>query len=400
MTPIEFVAPYYYNVTYFFTFLIVTWFTILYYVGSSSQKVLRAEGGSLTQTLAFVCTFFFIFYLGLRPVARDFGDMPLYAYSYEIIAEDIMGANYETIGFHSEWFWRNIIVFCIHMGFNVNEYFFLIELGYIGGMFICSMMLMRKNLWLSMLFFFTAFSTYTYGTNGIRNGLACSIILVAMCLLIEKNTIKRLLSFLLMFLALGIHRSTILPSAAAIATVFIVKDTKWAFRFWLISFALSLVLGNAVTELFAALGFDDRFEQYYEGQYREGNSERFSSVGFRWDFWLYSAAPVAMIWYVTRYRRFTDIAYTMFANTYLLCNAFWVIVIRASFSNRFAYLSWFLYPVVIAYPLLRMNLWKEQDRKTAIILFLYSAFLFFMYFIYYFGTTGFKGFDLYWWKKA
>ena len=112
------------------------------------------------------------------------------------------------------------------------------------------------------------------------------------------------------------------------------------------------------------------------------------------------AGPVAMIWYVTRYRRFTDIGYTMFANTYLLCNAFWIIVIRAAFSNRFAYLSWFMYPVVIAYPLLRMNLWKDQDRKTAIILFFYSAFLFYMYFIYYFGTSGFKGFEIYWWKRG
>ena len=148
-----------------------------------------------------------------------------------------------------------------------------------------------------------------------------------------------------------------------------------------------------------ALGFDDRMTVYSQGQYEESTASSFSSTGFRWDFLLYSSGPVAMIWYVTRYRRFTDLGYTMFANTYLLCNAFWIIVIRAAFSNRFAYLSWFLYPVVVFYPLLRMNLWKDQDRKTAIILFLYSAFLFYMYFIYYFGTSGFKGFDLYWWKK-
>ena len=396
MTSIEFVAPYYYNVTYYFTFLILTWFTILYYVGSNGQKILRSEGGTLTQTLSLICTVFFIFYLGLRPVARDFGDMPLYAYSYEGID---MTSNYAPMGFHSEWFWHNIAVFCAHLGFNVNEYFFLVEFFYLGGMFVCSLMLMRKNLWLSMLFFFTAFSTYSYGTNGIRNGMACSIVLVAMCLLIQESQFKKLLSFILMFLALGIHRSTMLPSAAAIATVYVVKDTKWAFRFWLISIALSLTLGPLVEQVFVALGFDDRMSTY--GQYdTERQAEVFSQTGFRWDFLLYSAAPVAMIWYVTLYRRFTDIGFTMFANSYLLCNAFWIIVIRASFSNRFAYLSWFIYPVVISYPLMRMNLWKDQDRKTAIILFLYSAFLFFMYFIYYFGTTGFKGFDLYWWRKA
>jgi hypothetical protein len=134
------------------------------------------------------------------------------------------------------------------------------------------------------------------------------------------------------------------------------------------------------------------------GQFSEENTQYFSSTGFRWDFLLYSSAPVAMIWYVTYYRRFSDPEYTAIANAYLLSNAFWIMVIRAAFSNRFAYLSWFIYPMVIAYPLLRMNIWKDQDRKTTIILFLYSAFTFFMFFVYYFGTTGFRGFDLYWWR--
>jgi hypothetical protein len=74
-------------------------------------------------------------------------------------------------------------------------------------------------------------------------------------------------------------------------------------------------------------------------------------------------------------------------------------VVRAAFSNRFAYLSWFLYPIVFTYPLFRMNIWKDQDRKTALILFAYSGFTFFMFFVYYFGTTGFKGFDQYWWRR-
>lgn len=126
--------------------------------------------------------------------------------------------------------------------------------------------------------------------------------------------------------------------------------------------------------------------------------KNFSHTGFRWDFLLYSAMPVAMIWYVTKWRRFNDKTFSLIANTYLLCNAFWIMVIRASFSNRFAYLSWFMYPVVFYYPLLRMNLWEDQDRKTALILFLYSFFTFFMFFVYYFGTTGFKGFDQLWWR--
>lgn len=398
MSQVEFIESYYYNVLYYFLLLFFAWVTVLYHIGSNGQKILHEENNnSISQLSAVMLIAFYIYYIGLRPVSSSFGDMPLYAMNYE---HTTIEHAYYPISLHTEWLWDNFTVFCAHMGLNVNEYFFLIALIYYGSMFFCAWYLTRHNLWLTVMFFMTAFSTYSYGTNGIRNGLACSVVLVAICLLIGEGRGKKIVSFILMFLALGIHRSTMLPSASALATLYVIKDTKWAFRFWLISVALSLLLGNAAAEFFAALGFDDRLERYYEGQYYEGNSERFSSAGFRWDFWLYSAAPVVMIWYVTRFRRFTDIGYTMIANTYLLCNAFWVIVIRSSFSNRFAYLSWFIYPLVILYPLLRMNLWKDQDRKTAIIFFFYSAFLFFMYFIYYFGTTGFRGFDLYWWRKA
>ena len=199
----------------------------------------------------------------------------------------------------------------------------------------------------------------------------------------------------LMLLALFIHRSSMLPSVMALTSLFYLKDTKVALRFWYASIVLSLFAGPAFEHFFASLGFDDRMSAYTA----EGSSDGLLYSGFRFDFLFYSAFPVWMIWYVTQRRKFNNPEYSVYANTYLLCNAFWILVIRASFSNRFAYLSWFLYPLVIAYPLMRMNLWKDQDRKTAIIFFFYTGFTFFMFFVYYFGTTGFRGFDQYWWRN-
>jgi hypothetical protein len=57
-------------------------------------------------------------------------------------------------------------------------------------------------------------------------------------------------------------------------------------------------------------------------------------------------------------------------------------VIRSSFSNRFAYLSWFIYPLVIAYPLANLPVWKEQDQKIGVILLAYCGFTLFMEVIY------------------
>lgn len=390
MEPLEFVTSWYHSTYYYLGGLVLVWLTVLYYIGSNVQKILHSDGSN-SILLALIFTTITIVYVGLRPLGAEFGDMMAYSRYYRNVTQ------YMPINMHTEWLWTNIQLFMKRMGFNVYEFFLFVAIVYYSCMLICCFKLMRSNLWVAMIFFIWAFQTYTYGVNGMRNGFACSMVLVALCLIIESKP-KRVLGFIIMILALFIHRSSMLPSVAGITTLYVVKDTKTALRFWLASIAISLTLGPLVEAFFASLGFDDRFSSYQQGQYSTYNQSIFSHTGFRWDFLLYSSFPVAMIWYVTEYRKFSSQQFTMFANSYLLCNAFWIMVIRASFSNRFAYLSWFIYPVVMAYPLLRMNLWKDQDRKTAIVTFLYTGFTFFMFFIYYFGTTGFKGFDQYWWK--
>ncbi len=393
MQPIEFIPYYYYSTAYYCFLLVLCWMTTLFYLGSNTQKILHSQG-SASQPVAVLVTILISFFIGLRqPWARDFGDSWGYWGHYNHATE------YMPINLKTEWLWHNLGFFCKStLGMNSHEFFVLVALMYFGGMLICAALLMRNNLWLVMLFFFTAFQTYTYSTNGLRNGLACSFVLVGVAISAFDKT-KVILGAILMLLALCIHRSTMLPSLMALVSLYFIKDTKLALRFWYASIVLSLVAGPLFESFFASLGFDDRFSAYQMGQYSEGRAAGFSSMGFRWDFLLYSSFPVIMIWYVTQYRKFSSREFSLLANTYLLCNAFWILVIRASFSNRFAYLSWFIYPAVMAYPLMRMNLWKDQDRKTSIIFFLYTGFTFFMFFVYYFGTTGFRGFDQFWWRE-
>lgn len=392
MQPNSFLSPWYYATAYYIFFLLLTWMTVLYYVGSNRQKVLYSEGSPM-QGVALLMTITIVFFLGLRPNSGIFGDMGMYRHTYQYYILE-----YSPVNLNTEWLWDNLMFFCKTIGLNPYEFFLVVEFGYFSGMFICAFLLMRRNLWIAMLFFCTAFSSYSYGTNGIRNGLSCSIELVAIALLCLERT-KRVGALFLMFLAFSIHRSIMLPTAAAIASVFFIKDTKIALRFWVASIFISLAAGPLVESFFAALGFDDRMSQYSSTNATEQSQAQFSQTGFRWDFLFYSMFPVVFTWYLTQRRRFNDSVFNTIANTYLLCNAFWIMVIRSSFSNRFAYLSWFIYPIVIAYPLLRMNIWKDQDRRTALILFFYSGFTFFMFFVYYFGTgVGFNGFNQYWWR--
>ena len=388
MQPIEFIPYYYYSTVYYCFLVVICWLTTIYYVGSNTQKILHSEG-SPSQPLAIFLTLVIALFLGLRPLeGGDFGDTKAYAHHYNLITK------YAPVDFKTEWPFENFQLFSKRvLGLNIHEFFVLDDTLYFGGMLICSILVMRKNLWLGMLFFFTGFQTYSFAINGLRNGLACSMVLVAIALL--ANNKKRFVAIVLILMAMSIHRSSLLPSTMAIVSLFYLKDTKVALRFWYASIVLSLFAGPAFERFFASLGFDDRMSAYTATD----SSNEVLYSGFRFDFLFYSTFPVWMIWYVTQRRKFTSPEYSVYANTYLLCNAFWILVIRASFSNRFAYLSWFLYPLVIAYPLMRMNLWKDQDRKTAIIFFFYTGFTFFMFFVYYFGTTGFRGFDQYWWRR-
>lgn len=394
MGPITFVAPYYYNTVWYIFWLIVIWMNVIYFIGSPEQKILHANGSDPSQGVAILMTLIVIYYLGLRPLYRDFVDMLNYADIYKVFAPTY---GYDPPSLSKEWLWHDIMVFFQHNGYTVHEFFLFIEFVYVMGMFLSVSILTHNNLWVAMMFVLTSFSFVSFGENGIRNGMGCSVMMLAIALLTQEGTPKRILSVFVMFIAMGLHRSVALPIATSLASIYAIKDTKTAMRFWVASLAISIVAGPLAERFFAALGFDDRMEGYVNISQDEKDA-LFNRTGFRLDFLFYSAFPLIMVWYVTIYRKFRDKTYHVIAVSYILCNAFWLMVIRAAYSNRFAYLSWFIYPLVILYPLLRMNLWEDQDRKTAIILFLYSGFTFFMFFVYYFGSTGFRGFDQFWWR--
>ena len=183
---------------------------------------------------------------------------------------------------------------------------------------------------------------------------------------------------LTLLIALGIHRSVLLPILAIVFARFLFRNVRYAIVFWISAIIVSLVAGGAFASFFAGLGFDDRMSQYTSIT----DMSEFSKAGFRWDFLLYSAAAVVMAWCVCIKKDLQDNWYNAICTVYCLCNAFWLLVIRSAFSNRFAYLSWFLYPIVIAYPLVNMPIREDQDRFTGCVLIAYAGFSAFMWFIF------------------
>jgi hypothetical protein len=273
-----------------------------------------------------------------------------------------------------EWIWAKLTYYC-SQNVSLSTYFAIICAGYFGFAFIACKKLTPNNVLVTFLFFLGAFSTSSYAVNGIRNGLACSVALAAIAFLAtSRKTLP--LAIALSIAAVGIHKSTMLPIAALFTSAYFIKSFKTAYYLWIASIFISLVAGGTVTSFFAGLGFDDRFSHYAIGHM---DTERFLHRGFRWDFLIYSMMPIVLGYYTVIKRNIYDRTYLILLNTYTLANAFWVMIIRANYSNRFAYLSWFMYPIVLAYPLLKLNIWgPEQGKRLAQIMLAQVAFTWIM----------------------
>lgn len=366
----------------------------LKYVSSDSCANLLQPKSPVAATMFCVI---WILFLGLRPAHWTFGDTAVYAYTYMHTSPE-----FGEIDFHKEWLFALFRTWCRSMGFSVTTFLFLIEFGYIGFMLLAFKKLLWEDTWFAVLFFFSAYSFYVYGVNGIRNGLACSICLAAFAFIIKDK--NYLIGCVFLFAAFSIHKSTLLPIGALFAALFVIKKPKLALFFWVASIPISLVAGGPISNFFMSLGFDDRAEAYLSGDnMKYGN---FSNTGFRWDFLLYSAMPVWLIWTTQKKIEKTrkDMGgvcyeeeesgvygagiladaesmrvFNALSTIYLLANSFWVMVAKASFSNRFAYLSWFMYPLIIAYAVVRLHIWDDQDRKAGWILIFHAAFTMFMF---------------------
>ena len=310
------------------------------------------------------------FWIGLRPVSAAFGDTVNYALEYAT-----MDAHHVSMNWGGEWIWQWLMNGCKAAGFGVQVFFAIIAFGYVMSAFWAVKLFMPKDPMLGVVFLLTSLMFFPFAVNGLRNGLACHLVLLGAAWLFKDKWVPAGLSLLT---AVGFHRSVLLPIAALLIARFLYRTVRYAIVIWITAIVVSFVAGDLFSALFAGLGFDDRMSQYVS----ISNLSEFSKVGFRWDFLLYSLGPIAMAWYVCIRKGLKDNWYDAICTVYCVCNAFWVLVIRSAFSNRFAYLSWFLYPIVIAYPLVNMPIREDQDRFTGWILLAYAGFSVFMWFIF------------------
>lgn len=308
----------------------------------------------------------FCFYIGLRPISgKYFGDMGTYAHGYMLMQK---GAE---IKIEDDYLFNYFMLACSKF-LPVKYFFLLVDILYILPCY-CFSKVYFKNYWFFAFFMLIgSFSFWSYGTNGIRNGLATSTYLLGLCYY-NRN---RYWMYFIFGISFFMHSSILIPITAFVISGFY-KNPKIYLYIWLAAIPLSLAGGSIWQNLFFNhLGFESRTTGYMQGDQVEGN---FSSSGFRWDFLFYSTFGIAAGYYYIFIRKITDSFYMHLFGTYTISNAFWILVITANYSNRFAYLSWFLMAPVIAYPMFTYKIWKDQYRTFGWIAFVYYLFTFLMF---------------------
>lgn len=365
------IPAYLYSQVYYWTAFALCAFIYFRYSASNNNSLLLQQNSF---AYAFILCVIAILFIGLRPVSWLFGDMWTYAKGYNYYAS--VGHVTDAKG---EWAFAALQMICIKLGLPAKMFFLVCAIGYIGFQYWACRKLLWENSHVAMLFILSAFEFFVFAVNGVRNGLACGMVMFAMAVAITSNRQfwRLLLAAGIAYLAFGIHRSTAISSACAVAAFYYVKNPKYALYIWLASIPVSLVMGNFFINMFTGMVEDNRASAYAAGA--SFDESHFSRTGFRWDFLLYSTVPVILTWYVTQKKKIQDETFNFLANTYLLANAFWILVIQANFSNRFAYLSWFLYPLVLAYGLIRLHIWENQDRKIGLYLLLHAGFTLVMF---------------------
>lgn len=314
--------------------------------------------------------FLFLFiclYMGSRPISgRFFGDMGTYASFYKKVQ------NGEPLIIEKEYIFNYFLIACTKI-MSVRWFFFVCTVIYTIPLYLFSKKYCGSYWYFTFFVFVGSYMFWPYGTNGVRNGLATSLFVLALYFYERK-----IIMYLIMALCLGTHSSMVIPISAYFVSA-IYKNPKIYLYIWLAAIPLSLIGGSFWEGFFGGFGFGDdtRATDYLtKGNI---NNDQFSSTGFRWDFVFYSSFAVFAGYYYIFKKNITDKFYIHLWGTYMIANAFWILVIRANFSNRFAYLSWFLMAPIIAYPLLRYKLFPNQYRLVGLVISIYYLFTYIMF---------------------
>lgn len=313
----------------------------------SQPRMIKAQSSRIVSFLALFCVLF----IGWRDwrVGEVFVDSVVYGEGYLDFAYRRM-EDAKDVGFYI------LQKICTSFGLSVNAFFITCAALYVVPQVIVAKRISKEYAFIIVLMIITAFQFYSFGVNCVRNGLAFSFMLLAFV-----NYKKKIPVIILAVIAISFHRSAVLPLLAYICARFYNKNIKVYLIAWLLSIPLSFIAKEYFTDFILSIDFlSDRADGYLLS---EADKDLFSKVGFRYDFVLYSSAPIILGWYFLEIKKFENHFYRILYCTYLFANACWIVINTIPYSDRFAALSWFLMPLLLIYPFIFCSQVKSRYSK-------------------------------------
>ncbi len=360
-------AASYYTV-YLIIVTIITCFVSYNYNGKNG--LVECSSKSKNSWGTFLLALFMVLFIGFRPASYVFVDMMNYIEFYHAFYEGVafsFDKNTENLLFDNYFSWIGSM--------RLGTTFFFVSIAAIY--FICTYIACKRffprDTLIAYIVFLAAFSTFSYGTNGVKAGAAAAIFLMALS---YRNNIKICIPLILV--SLGFHHSMIMPVVAFVLTL-CYKNSKVYFFAWCFCLLISLAHISFFQELFANL-LSDSGADYLMSD----GSDWGGKSGFRIDFVIYSAMPILVgYWAIFKKKMQLSRLYVCLLNLYMTLNGTWMLCMYANFTNRIAYLSWFLYPIVLIYPYINENWGKERYKILSKVALAHLGFTLFMKFIYY-----------------
>ena len=303
-----------------------------------------------------------ILYMGMRnPTTSIFGDTPNYYKNFMKIRGKGTPFSF-TLG--GEWVFNNLMNYFARYS-DIKTFFTLCAAIYVGSLWLAMRRIFGNYDFIAFLVVCSMFTFWAYGVNGIRNGMGASVFILAMTF---ANT--PVIMVALVVLALGMHNSIwIMVVAACLSWLY--NSSQVYIGVWVACLLFSFFAGGIVQNYLVTFDFISGTDRY--GNYLTSTEY---ATGFRFDFILYSAMGVIAGYYFIFRREMEDEYYKWIYNIYLLCNAFWILIIRSSYTNRFAQISWFILPIVLIYPFLKQRQWVNHEKMVGYAILLFFAFTF------------------------
>lgn len=310
-----------------------------------------------------------IYFIGMRGV--DVGsDTAVYFQYFDFVkyGDSFEGLERIEIGFF--WLTKIISYFTDSENIYLSIIFLIQFIGITSALYkkseVFKPYLIIALVWLSYPFF------YSITLNVIRQGLAFVFVIYAIDAKLQN---RKYSPYALLLLGTLFHYATLLYMIC-----FIVLELKPKFItllwFWFLAviFAFFGWIDQTIQSLLRIIIGDN----LYYSSYLDSSINIDYAVGFRIDFVIFSALPIAYYFLLKKYKSKSVEGFPFVFTLYLAMNIFYLSFSSFPYSDRFALASWLLIPLMIDLNFLRkirmLKVFKQLIACSSIVVFTYYLF--------------------------